>query len=55
MSLKELGANRTVKIVVIIALTIGGTAETIFWAKMLWAKFGPGEKEEEEDEGESES
>lgn len=35
----ELGASRTVKIVVIIAVVIGGTMETIFWTKVLWAKF----------------
>ncbi|KAF2490076.1 hypothetical protein BU16DRAFT_531416 [Lophium mytilinum] len=45
-SLKELGANRTVRIVVIIALTIAGTAESIFWAKVLWAKFGPSPKDQ---------
>jgi hypothetical protein len=38
---KELGGSRTVKIVVITALTIAGTVETIFWTKVLWAKFGP--------------
>ncbi|KAF2806447.1 uncharacterized protein BDZ99DRAFT_466021 [Mytilinidion resinicola] len=45
-SLKELGATRTVKIVVIIALTIAGTAESIFWAKVLWAKFAPSSEDE---------
>jgi hypothetical protein len=52
-SFKDLGANRTVKIVVIVALTIGGTAESVFWAQMLWAKFGPEKKEDEEIEGSS--
>lgn len=38
---KELGASRTVKVVVIVALSIGGMMESIFWAQVLWAKFGP--------------
>lgn len=42
----ELGASRTVKVVVIIALTIGGTLETIFWSKVLWRKFVGGGEEE---------
>ena len=33
------GASRTTKIIVIVALSIVGTAETIFWAKVLWRKF----------------
>jgi hypothetical protein len=40
-SFKDLGANRTVKIVVITVLMIFGTLESIFWVKVLWAKFGP--------------
>jgi hypothetical protein len=35
-TLKDLGANRAVKIVVITALTICGTLETIFWARFFW-------------------
>src|SRR4051794_9505753 len=38
-SFKELGASRTVKYVVIVALTIGGTMESIFWIQMIRAKF----------------
>ncbi|KAM3075797.1 hypothetical protein ACMFMG_007924 [Clarireedia jacksonii] len=38
---KDLGATRTVKIVVITCLSIAGTMESIFWFKMLWAKYGP--------------
>ena len=33
------GASRTTKIIVIVALSIAGTAETIFWAKVLWRRF----------------
>jgi hypothetical protein len=40
LSFKELGANRIVKIVVIIALSIAATAEIVFWAKVLWANLG---------------
>ncbi|KAK5955479.1 hypothetical protein OHC33_003117 [Knufia fluminis] len=48
VNFKDLGATRTVKIVVIIALCIMGTAETIFWAQVLWRKFfGGGEQKEE--------
>lgn len=50
--LTELGANRTVKIVVIMALMIAGTAESIFWGKLLWAKFAPEDGKEDEGEGE---
>lgn len=39
ITLKDLGANRTVRIVVLVALSIFGTMETIFWAKVIWAKF----------------
>jgi len=46
----ELGASRTVKIVVIVALTIGGTMETIFWTKVIWRKFFGGEEEKVEEE-----
>jgi hypothetical protein len=51
MSFKETfkGISRPAKIVVIVALTIGGTMETIFWAKVLWAKFGPEVEDEDED------
>jgi len=47
----ELGASRTVKIVVIIVLTIGGTLETIFWAKIIWRKFFREKEEGEEGDG----
>ncbi|KAH6712605.1 hypothetical protein DL95DRAFT_395463 [Leptodontidium sp. 2 PMI_412] len=40
-SFKELGATRTVKIVVYIAIGIMGTVETFTWSRFLWAKFGP--------------
>jgi len=38
---KDLGANRTVKVVVIASLAVIATAETIAWTKFLWGKFGP--------------
>ncbi|KAF3934140.1 hypothetical protein ABW20_dc0101000 [Dactylellina cionopaga] len=41
ISWKDLGASRTVKIVVIIALSIIGTMETIFYFKMFMRKFFP--------------
>ncbi|KAH7419639.1 hypothetical protein BKA64DRAFT_699667 [Cadophora sp. MPI-SDFR-AT-0126] len=44
-SFKELGATRTVKIVVYTAVFIIGTAETFTWSKFLWAKFGPKEED----------
>ena len=47
----ELGASRTVKIVVIIALTIGGTMETIFWTKVIWEKYFGGAEGKGEGEG----
>ncbi|KAK0099469.1 hypothetical protein ONS96_008306 [Cadophora gregata f. sp. sojae] len=40
-SFKELGATRTVEVVVYIAIGIMGTVETFTWSKFLWAKFGP--------------
>ena len=42
----------------LVALSIAGTAETIFWASWLWRKFAPetepvsDEEEEEEEEEE---
>lgn len=40
-SLHDLGANRTVKVVVMASLSIIATMESIFWTKVGWAKFGP--------------
>jgi hypothetical protein len=37
---KELGANRTVKFVIIAGLTVIGTMETIFYAQILMRKMG---------------
>lgn len=51
-SFKDLGMNRPVKIVVIIALSILSVTETIFWTKVLWAKFGPAPEPESEEVGE---
>lgn len=50
-SFKELGATRTVKIVVYIAVAIIGTAETFTWSKFLWAKFGPKKEDAEVEAG----
>jgi len=49
LSFKELGATRTVKIVVIVAICILGTAETIFWVQVGWRKFFGGTKEDEQE------
>ena len=38
-SFEGLGANRTIKVTVIACLTVVGTIESIFWAKVLWAKM----------------
>jgi hypothetical protein len=46
----ELGANRTVKIVVYIAVGIIGTAETYAWGRFLWGKYGPQQGEDGEGE-----
>ncbi|KAK6539478.1 hypothetical protein TWF694_009701 [Orbilia ellipsospora] len=51
---RDLGANRTVKIVVIVALSIIGTMESIFYVKLFMRKFFPG-KEGEEGSGDTES
>jgi hypothetical protein len=44
-SFKDLGANRTVKIVVYSFLGVVATLESVAWTKLLWGKFGPGPKE----------
>jgi hypothetical protein len=46
-SFQGLGANRTVKVVVIAALTVVGTIESVFWVKALWANFSPSPSPEE--------
>ena len=46
---KDLGASRAVKIVVIIALSIVGTMETIFYVKLFMKKFFPDEEKSVED------
>ena len=38
-SFKDLGATRTVKIVVLVCLGVLGTLETIFWTKAVWRYF----------------
>lgn len=52
-SFKDLGATKTVKIVVIVFLSICGTLETIGWYKFLMAKYygsGAEDGKEEEDQ-----
>jgi hypothetical protein len=44
-SFRDLGANRTVKIIVIGCLAVVGTMESLFWAKVLWAKISPPQDE----------
>lgn len=44
--------NRPVRLVVIVALSILSVTETIFWTKVLWAKFGPAPETESEEMGE---
>ena len=39
----DLGANRTVKITILIAVGIIGTTETIFYTRALWRYFVPPE------------
>ncbi|TGO22333.1 hypothetical protein BPAE_0172g00140 [Botrytis paeoniae] len=55
---KDLGATKTVKWVVIVAISVAATMETIFWTKMLIARLGwgkgEGEEERDEDEGKDE-
>ncbi|MCJ1254372.1 hypothetical protein MMC24_002187 [Lignoscripta atroalba] len=46
-SFQDLGANRTVKVVVIVCLTVLGTMESIFWVQVLWAKISPPSPSEE--------
>ena len=41
-TLRDLGANRAAKATVLVCLSILGTMETVFWAKVLWAKMGWG-------------
>jgi hypothetical protein len=43
LNLTDLGATRTVKIVVLLALVVFGTMETVFYAKALWRYFVPPE------------
>jgi len=44
-SFKGLGASRAVKITVLVCLSILGTMESVFWFKVLWAKFYSGVQE----------
>ncbi|KAK6338917.1 hypothetical protein TWF696_009718 [Orbilia brochopaga] len=44
ISWKELGASKPIKIVLIIALSIIGTMETIFYFKLFMRKFFPNEE-----------
>lgn len=47
-TLKSLNMSRTTKLVVYTALIIMATAESVFWIKVLWAKFGPAQKDLED-------
>ncbi|KAN0095875.1 hypothetical protein V8E51_016586 [Hyaloscypha variabilis] len=40
-SFKDLGANRTVKVVVYVSLGVIATLESITWGKLIWRRFGP--------------
>jgi hypothetical protein len=50
-ALDDLGATRTMKVVIIVFISIAATVESIAWAKLLWYKFsssgGDGEDEGE--------
>jgi len=50
-SFEGLDANRTIKATVIACLTVVGTIESIFWAKVLWAKMSKSSEEKGEPEG----
>ncbi|PMD40193.1 hypothetical protein L207DRAFT_335186 [Hyaloscypha variabilis F] len=47
-SFKDLGANRTVKVVVYVSLGVIATLESVTWGKLLWRRFGPRPGEGEE-------
>jgi hypothetical protein len=48
--LKSIKMSRATKLVVYTALTIMATVESVFWIKVLWAKFGPAQKELEDEQ-----
>ena len=50
-SFKDLGASRTVKIVVIAGLSVINTIKSIFWVKAIWAKISPSLQEEPKSDG----
>ena len=50
-SFESLGANRTIKVIIIGCLTVVGTIESLFWAKVLWAKISPSSVEKGDPEG----
>ena len=41
--------NRSTRAIVMTFLVIYGTFESIFWTRLLWAKFGPAPAREELD------
>ncbi|KAF5869878.1 putative integral membrane protein [Botrytis fragariae] len=49
---KDLGATKTVRWVVIVAISVAATMETVFCTKMLMSRLGWGKGEEEEEEEE---
>lgn len=42
---KDLGASRTVKVVVITCISVLATLESYFWMRVIWEKFGPAEED----------
>jgi len=46
-SFKDLGASRTVKVVVYVSLGVIATVESVAWGRFLWGRFGAGRKGEE--------
>jgi hypothetical protein len=51
-ALDDLGATRTMKVVIIVFISIAATVESIAWAKLLWYKFSPSSGGDGDNEGE---
>jgi hypothetical protein len=51
-ALDDLGATHTMKVVIIVFISIAATVESIAWAKLLWYKFSPSSGGDGENEGE---
>ncbi|KAF2843211.1 hypothetical protein M501DRAFT_994067 [Patellaria atrata CBS 101060] len=52
-SFKDLGATKTVRYVVIVAIAIGATIESIFWVKVGWRWLYPAQEDITESESAS--